>query len=185
MPRKFRVALRNRQSFGPSGSTGTAYLTTLGLLEFFGSIPGYTDRLYDLYKWCKVLSVEVKFAIINTTSSNPVQFVVGVMPFSSTGSMTIDRAAEISGSTVRLVSSQGGIDKTEIIKTYNTQTVVGSLVAEKYWVNKAQASSTSPIEPDEPIIFLMAQPLISVNWSSQVVVDMTYHVEFFDLNAPL
>lgn len=160
-------------------------MTTFGLLEFLSSIPGYTARLYDLYKWCKVLSVEVRFNIANTTSANPVQFVAGIMPNNSTLGMTIDRAAEIAGSTVRLVSALGGIDKTEIIKTYNTQAVVGTLVAEKYWINLAQASSSTPIETEEPIIFLMAQPLISVNWTSQVVADLTYHVEFFDLNAPL
>lgn len=159
-------------------------MTTFGLLEFLSSVPGYTARLYDMYKWCKILSVEARYNIANT-SSNPVQFVAAVIPNNSTVGLTIDRAAEIAGSTVRLVSPQGGLDKVEITKQYNTQTMVGSRTAEKYWINLAQASSGTPIETEEPVMFLMAQPLISVNWSSQVIVDITYHCEFFDLNAPL
>lgn len=159
-------------------------MTTFGLLEFLSSVPGYTNAMYDFYKWCKILSTEVRFNIANT-STNPVQFVAAVLPNNSTLGMTIDRAAEIAGSTVRLLSAQGGLDKVEITKSYNTQAMVGSKVAEKYWINKAQASSSTPLETEEPVMFLMAQPLISVNWTTQVVVDITYHVEFFDLNAPL
>jgi hypothetical protein len=168
---------------GPSGSTGLPSLTTFGLLEFLSSVPGYTARLYDMYKWCKILSTEVTYNIVNT-SSNPVQFVAAVIPHNGTLGLSIDRAAEIAGSTVRLLSAQGGLDKVSIHKKYNTQSMVGSKVAEKYWVNLAQASSGTPLEAEEPVMFLMAQPLISVNWSSQVVVDITYHCEFFDLNAP-
>lgn len=178
------MALRSRQSLGPSGSTGAPSLATFGLLEFLSSIPGYTNRLYDMYKWCKILSVEVTYNIANT-SSNPVQVVCAVIPNNSTVGLSIDRAAEIAGSTVKLLSPQGGLDKAVITKTYNTQTIVGSRVAEKYWVNLAQASSSTPLETEEPVMFLMAQPLISVNWSTQLVVDITYHCEFFDLNAPV
>jgi hypothetical protein len=159
-------------------------LTSFGLLEFLSSVPGYTNKLYDMYKWCKILSVEARYNIANT-STNPVQFVAAVIPNNSTLGLTIDRAAEVAGSTVRLLSAQGGLDKVEIVKQYNTQTMVGSKTAEKYWVNAAQAASSTPIETEEPIMFLMAQPLISVNWTTQVVVDITYHVEFFDLNAPI
>jgi hypothetical protein len=99
--------------------------------------------------------------------------------------MTTDRAAEIPKSTVKLLSSQGGLDKVVVTKIYNTQAMVGSAVAEKYWVNKAQSVSSTPLEAEEPVMFVMAQPLISVNWSTQLIVDITYHCEFFDLNAPL
>lgn len=183
LPRTFRVALRSRQSLGPSGSTGLPSLTTFGLLEFLSSVPGYTARLYDMYKWCKILSTEVTYNCVNT-SNTPVQFVVAVIPNNGTLGLSIDRAAEIAGSTVKLLSPQGGLDKVVIHKKYNTQKMVGSKVAEKYWINFAQASSSTPIEAEEPVMFLMAQPLISVNWTTQVIVDITYHCEFFDLNAP-
>jgi hypothetical protein len=137
-----------------------------------------------MYKWCKILSTEVTYNIANT-STNPIQFVAAVLPNNTTVGMTIDRAAEIAGSTVKLLSPQGGLDKCIIKKQYNTQHMVGSLVAEKYWINKAQSASSTPLEAEEPVMFLMAQPLISVNWSTQVIVDITYHVEFFDLNPPL
>jgi hypothetical protein len=159
-------------------------LITFGLLEFLSSVPGYTNTLYDLYKWCKILSVHVNYNIVNT-STNPVQVVFGVIPNNGTLGMTIDRAAEIPKSTVKLLSSQGGLDKVVVTKIYNTQAMVGSAVAEKYWVNKAQSVSSTPLEAEEPVMFVMAQPLISVNWSTQLIVDITYHCEFFDLNAPL
>lgn len=184
LPRTFRVALRSRQSLGPSGSTGLPSLATFGLLEFLSSVPGYTNKLYDMYKWCKILSAEVRYNVANT-STNPVQIVAGVIPNNSTVGLSLDRAAEIAGSTVKLLSTQGGMDKALIQKRYNTQAMVGSKVAEKYWINLAQASSSTPLETEEPVMFFMAQPLISVNWTTQLVVDITYHCEFFDLNAPV
>jgi hypothetical protein len=184
LPRNFRVALRSRQSLGPSGSTGVPSLATFGLLEFLSSVPGYTNDLYDIYKWCKILSTEVTYNIVSTTS-NPVQVVCAVLPNNTTLGMTIDRAAEIPGSVVKMLSPQGGLDKVEITRKYNTQTMVGSRVAEKYWINKVQAASSTPLEAEEPVMFLMAQPLISVNWSTQLIVDITYHCEFFDLNPPI
>jgi hypothetical protein len=159
-------------------------LATFGLLEFLSSVPGYTNDLYDIYKWCKILSTEVTYNIVSTTS-NPVQVVCAVLPNNTTLGMTIDRAAEIPGSVVKMLSPQGGLDKVEITRKYNTQTMVGSRVAEKYWINKVQAASSTPLEAEEPVMFLMAQPLISVNWSTQLIVDITYHCEFFDLNPPI
>jgi hypothetical protein len=105
---------------GPSGSTGLPSLTTFGLLEFLSSVPGYTARLYDMYKWCKILSTEVTYNIVNT-SSNPVQFVAAVIPHNGTLGLSIDRAAEIAGSTVRLLSAQGGLDKVSIQEVQHSE----------------------------------------------------------------
>jgi hypothetical protein len=177
-----KVALRSRQILGPSGSSGAFSATGFGLVEFLSSVPAYANQLYALYKWCKIHAVQVRATLVNTTSS-PIQFVLGVIPHNEQLGLTLDELAEVPGSTLRVLSAQGGLDRVVITNQYDVQKTVGNLIAEKYWVSQTQAASAVPLEQTEPIIMIGAQPMISVNWSSQVVLDFVYHVEFFDLNA--
>jgi hypothetical protein len=177
-----KVALKSRQILGPSGSAGAFSATGFGLVEFLSSVPAYANQLYALYKWCRILAVQVRATIVNTSSS-PIQFVLGIIPQNEQVGLTLDELAEVPGSTLRVLSAQGGLDRTVITNQFDVLKTVGALSGSKYWVSQTQAASAVPIEAQEPIIMIGAQPMISVNWSSQLLLDFVYHVEFFDLNA--
>jgi hypothetical protein len=185
VPREFSVALKYRTAHSLGGTTGALSVNSYGLMEFLGNIPAYAGTYYNLYKFCKVVGVDVSFKIVNTTST-PLQFSTGVVPSNEVAFLTIDEAAEIPNSQTKLVSSTGGMDKATFSRFYIPMEMYGNLVTDRFWINGTQASSTTPLETTEPVIYFIGAPVTSsVTWTAALIADITYHVQFFDLNGPV
>jgi hypothetical protein len=152
-----------------------------GLVEFLSRTPNYTNEMYKLYKYAKVMAVEIQFTVVNQ-SLGPL--LMAVAPFAHEDlSTTIDPqfVQERQRSVSRVVGSSNGVDKAVIRKTYYTFDEIGQpLYDQKFWIDKNQSNSTTPVDGNTPAIAISLSSLLTGNtWSATSNVRYTYHIEWF------
>ncbi len=181
----FTVSLKNQDYFGGATELTSELFQILGVVEFLGYRPLYALQLYEIYKYCRIMRVDVRAECINTGTVG-IQFAVGHIAYSDASGLTFDRFIEKPATTKKLVSPKGGMDRAVITKSLNSTMMLGSVLDSKYWINVTQSASTTPIDTNEPVLVLGIDNYqsSSVPYAAQVNFTLTYHLQFFDLRTP-
>jgi len=109
---------------------------------------------------------------------------MGQVPFVDVAALTFSRLAERVDSVRRIVSTTGGMDRVTLTRTYQSERCLGEPVLSKYWMSNAQSLSSSPIDVNEPVLAIAFQPIIGVTVNAAIMLDVTYHCQFFNLETP-
>jgi len=84
-------------------------------------------------------------------------------------------------STSTVLAAQGGIDKWSYRKFFVAKDANGNVLTDhSYWVNSAQAISSTPLHNDDYVILLMNSGL-SAAGGVVAVIRVHYHVEWFEM----
>lgn len=137
-------------------------------------------NFYDMYKYMRVLSFEVQLTCYNESGLAIVPF-LGVLPYTDIASTSVDRIIEQPNTVSQLLSAKGGLDKVELKRTFDCLKLVGSAPGDRYWIPQTQAVSTTPVDVREPALVWGAAVTSGGSWSAYTRGQITYHVEFFDL----
>jgi len=122
--------------------------------------------------------------LINKGSTEPIELVVGTMPFNwVTGSPTISELIGKVGTRRQIASMAGGMDRCTVNRSVASKTILGhEYMLADYDFNYAQASVSTPVDVEQPVWVFAATALNSVNaidYTLEVVV--TSDIEFFDM----
>jgi hypothetical protein len=183
MPKELSVSLAY-QSQNVYAGTASPVINYFGMLEYLNNNPLYSAQLFQIYRYCKVTSVEIVFDVINT-GATPLEVLVGTVPYVEVGALTATRLAEKTTTTRKLISPAGGLDKCRIAKFFSSESIIGEPFTSKFWMSYSQSLSTTPIDVNEPVI----ATIIAFAGSSGSVFAIPnyrirYHCQFFDLLTP-
>lgn len=178
------VSLCNTDYFGAAGGT-SELIQTLGLVEFLGYRPLYALEYYAIYKYARVISVDVEINAVNI-GTNPVEVAVCNAAYNDVSGLTMDRLKEKPNSVFKLMSPSGGMDRATFRKRFVASELLGVIPGSKYWVDVTQSASATPIDVREPVLVLALDNYQSSGtaFSAQVNWKMTYHIEWFDPKTP-
>lgn len=180
----FTVSLKNQDYFR-AGSATTELFQVLGIVEFLGYRPLYALEMYAIYKYCRVMRVDVIAQCLNL-GTYPIRFGVGHIAYNDASGLTFDRFIEKPATAHKLISAKGGIDKAVITKTFNSTSMLGSVLDSKYWVDVTQSASATPIDAKEPVLVIGMDGAegSADTWTGSVNFTLTYHLQWFDLKTP-
>jgi hypothetical protein len=183
MPKELSVCLQyaNQDEFGASASP---VIITNGMLEFLNHNPLYAAQLFQIYRYCKVTAFQVEMDIFNK-GINPLEVVVGYVPYVEIGTITAARLAEKTTSSKKMVSPAGGLDRLRINRSFNNEAILGEPFTSKYWMSYSQSLSTTPIDVLEPVLaIILAYAGGSTTVSAVANYRFKYHCQFFNLLTP-
>jgi len=179
---QIRLRARDYQTFTSSASPNFGLY---GLLEFLGHSGSYSDSLYGLYQNCRIDGSKITMKVVNM-GAEPLILAVAQIPFqffSSTPTLTelMDQPSCVKTT----ISGVGGMDKGSVTSVASTKQVLGSAVqGAQFYINQAQAASSTPIDGNEPI---WGWAISSFNGTTQisarVEVELEYDCHFFELNS--
>jgi len=184
LPTSYCVSLTNTDYFQASAATAELF-QILGMTEFLGYRPLYALELYSIYKYARIMRVDVEAQGVNI-GANPIRIAIGYAAYNDVSGLTFDRFIEKAGTKVITISPQGGMDRGTLRGTFNTSQHVGAISDSKYWVDVTQSASSTPIDAKEPVIVMAIDNYQSSGtaFSAQINFKLTYHVNWFDLKTP-
>lgn len=182
-PEQYKVSLVARD-YDSGSSIASPMWYRYGLLEPLGRLPQYLATLFTMYRKARIVYSSLSVKLVNTGSSEPIELVVGTMPFNwVSGSPTISELIGKVGTRRQIASAAGGLDRCSITRGIASKTVLGhEYMLADYDFSLAQASSFTPIDAEEPVWTFTATALNSaaqIDYRLEVVIN--YDIEFFDL----
>lgn len=184
LPTSYCVALTNTDYFQTSAASSELF-QILGMTEFLGYRPLYALEMYAIYKYARILKVDVEAQGVNI-GANPIRIAIGYASYADVSSLSFDRFIEKAGTKVITISPQGGMDRATLRTSFNTSNHLGAIQDSKYWVDVTQSASSTPIDSREPVVVMAIDNYQSSGtaFSAQINFRLTYHVNFFDLKTP-
>jgi len=137
-----------------------------------------------IYKMSRIVSLQVKCTVINTTAATPAEVVLVVLPYSDY-SRTLAEVKNFPKAAIRYLSGSGGIDKVTIQKrdALNTHLGVDSRALRDYQQSASEAASTLALLPDTPVLALYVGGA-STEPTLRVFIEVNYDIEFFEPEYP-
>lgn len=179
MPDTMTVNLRYRANL--SGSANPSF-TSYGLLEPLTQIPGYMTQLFDIYDRARITHSWFTFTGANN-QTNPVEVLVAIAPASFPISTSVNFAdlSEKKHSISRYVGGTSAVSTWNIKSSISTASLLGKEYAlADYDFDAGQASSTTPLDPDEPKWIIAVQsPAANTDYNGLVIVES--RVQFYGL----
>ena len=140
----------------------------------------YYNYLYGIYKYARVLGVELEVTLSNNTN-DACRYAFGRVPFADVSGITYSQFSEMPDTFSSILSAKGGMDSRRFTKYFVARSANGgALTDHTYWVNSAQAISAVPLHNDDYIILLMSDGT-TVNAGFNAVIKVHYHIEWFSM----
>jgi len=177
-------SLRIKLRWSDDQTTTTLSSWRFGLAQFWNQLPGYYAEYMKIYKMSRIISLQVKCTVINTTSNTPAEVVLAVMPYSDY-SKTLAQVKLLPRAAIRYLSGSGGIDKVTIQKkaALNQALSNNSRAVRDYQQSASEAASTLALLPDTPILALYVGGA-SAEPTLRVFIQVDYNIEFFEPEYP-
>jgi len=177
-PAKFRVL----QTYNSVETLSAAAVTRIvrGISEFLAKPPMYYNYMYGIYKYARVLAVEIESTVV-ATGTDPLRLALGRVPYSDTSGITYQQFAEMPETKSLVLSAKGGVDRITLQSTFVAKNAVGeNLTDHSYWIDSAQAISATPLHTTDYVALLLSDPLGAAS-GAYVNHTVRYHIEWFDL----
>jgi hypothetical protein len=165
-------------------NTTTSALGVVGLIQYLDNLPLYLDAFYQLFTWSRILKVDVHLECVNNDGS-PYDFVLAVIPFSGTSTVTYSQLRETQGAVIKSIGGTTGTSKIVIRKSYSPLSMMKFNMGRNYAMTLNDARSTTYLDTALPCL-VFAPSIITgaaVNGVS-ITATIRYHVEFFERALP-
>lgn len=172
---------RNRLTYWTIGSLTSGVLKhSMALSEFLNKLPMYSTQMYGIYKYARVLAVEVEIVVLNT-GTDDIKVSLGRVPLSDVSGITFTLFSEMADTRTTFVSAKGGVDKATVRKNFIARDALGNALSDRsYWVNSTQAVSGTPLHSDDYCALLFVDGASSGS-TAKIDIKTHYHLEWFDM----
>lgn len=156
-----------------------------GLFDFLGRIPEYALEAYTLFRYCRIVGLDVEVQVAGESDEANQNFAYEValarIPYDQIG-LTPQALRLVRGSHYKLVPTSGA-NRCVLRGHYGSIDELGNPVLDRqFWQSITEAQSTTPSDTDRPVIALAVG---SVNGNRGIVslnISLTYHMQFFELS---
>lgn len=184
LPSAMRVRLNAR-----TYDTGTAVASPLylqyGIVEFLGNSGNFSDSLYGLYKQAIIHNARITLRCVNM-GTEPIILACAILPSSWTASTpTLSELLDRPGCVRKTVGPTSGMSNASISASTSAKAVLGKdFLLARFAQNIAQASSSTPIDPDEPVWTVAVSAFNALTAISyRLEVELEYGTEFYSLDS--
>jgi len=152
-----------------------------GLVEFLGKTPIYTSFLYDMYQYCRIRRVDMKFKFTNT-GTTPVTCAIGAYPFNqiNTSSTTPEQFEVAPRAIWKLAGISTGDSTITLDRSFDVEQTTGVPFFDKaHWIDFTRALLTTPADPHELALYVSLANSGVTSWQGYWDLQLTYHMQWF------
>ncbi len=180
LPPNFKCRLRYQIAESLSATT-SAY--RFGLTQFWNQLPAYSTQLFSIWRLSRIVNTHVRVTLVNGIANNvPISAMAAVVP-ASEYPLTWSSLGTLTTSKRTVASATGGMDKANLQVSYSTNSLLGvsALTERGYQQSYSEATSTTALISDTPVVQLLLSSYSGGNTTAYAVLVVEYDIEFFEL----
>lgn len=166
-------------------NTGYTYTERVGLFDFIGKQPMYSQTMFSIYRYCRIAAVAVSLEVApeytGTGRQNSIEAVLAPIPNAQAlASPAMVDLRSVRGAKYKLSPSYGN-NKIKLRGTWNSFDQLGNpTYTRDTWQTVTQAASTS-IDIDHPVVYVRVSSVGLDTQPASIKLTVTYHMQWFDL----
>lgn len=164
------------------------YRRSVGLFDYLNHIPQYVLDAYELYRYSRICSVDVKLIVVGEMTSASTNYAIEAgmarLPYDEAISTTPQELRTVRAGRYAL-AAQAGSNRLQLHGSYGSFDELGNPVYDRtYWQTLSEAISVTPIDVNRPVIAVAVASTLSNPVTASLNLSVTYHMQFFDLEVP-
>jgi len=157
------------------------------MTEFSTSLPRYATELYQIYRHARIMALDVKMDVVNTSGAEPLLSVIGVLPLVNCNAITNPQTImSVPGAIFKQIGLSTGLSKATLRKRCVTEKELGEMTigSQTYLQTYSEALSTA-VWTELPAVYLgTIAARNGATWTGIIDYSITYHLRFSEYNIP-
>lgn len=183
-PRQFQFSSRWTQT-ALVDLGATSYTRRVGLFDFLNQIPEYAVEMFGLYRYCRIVGVDVHLEVIgqdsDTNDSSSIEAAMARLPFDQSTSRSPQELRVIRGAKYGMLGTAGQ-NRLNLRHHFGSIDELGNPVySREYWQNVTEASNTTPPDPSRPVVDITVGSTVGQRAEASISLTVTYHMQWFEL----
>lgn len=164
----------------------TIYSRRVGLFDFLGQIPEYALEMFGLYRYCRIVGVDVHLLVAgedpdNNGQNTAYEAAMAKIPYDQSLSPSPQELRLVRGSNYGLASITGS-NRVNLRHHYGSFDELGNPVySREFWQNATEAANTTPADPSRPVVAVAVGSTVGQRGVVSVNLTVTYHMQWFEL----
>lgn len=186
MPKEFEVALKYFYHDERTDRT-TQSARIQPLLEFNTQLPRYAAELYQIYRHARIMAIDIRMEVVNTSSTEAMIAAIGVLPLVNANAITSPQTiASVPGSVFKQIGLATGMSRQVLSKRYVSERELGELTSgSNAYLQTYSEALSSAIWTELPAIYSgVIAAKNGATWSGIVDYVLTFHLRFSEFNIP-
>jgi len=157
------------------------------MVEFGTSLPRYAAELYQIYRHARIMAIDVKMEVVNTSSTEPLLCAIGVLPLVNASAITNPQTIiSVPGSVYKQVGLSTGLSKAILSKRCITEKELGELtIGSQTYLQTYSEALSAAIWTELPCVYLgTIAARNGATWTGIIDYTLTYHLRFSEYNIP-
>lgn len=175
----------NARTYDSGTSVAGPVYSLYGIVEFLGNSGNFSDNLYGLYKYAVLHNAKITLRCVNM-GTEPIILACAILPASWIASTpTLSELLDRPGCVRKTVGPASGASNATVSLATTAKAVLGKdYLLSRYAQNIAQASSSTPTDPDEPVFTVAVSAFnASTAISYRLEIELEYGCEFYALDS--
>jgi len=187
MPREFEIALTYYYHDERTGGQTTQASRVHPLCEFGTSLPRYASELYQIYRHARIMALDVKMDVVNTSSSEPLLSAIGVLPLVNCNAITNPQTImSVPGTVFKQIGLSTGLSKCTLRKRCITEKELGELtIGSQTYLQTYSEALSAAVWTELPAVYIgTIAAKNGATWTGIIDYSITYHLRFSEYNIP-
>lgn len=187
LPQEMEVALSYYYHDERTGGQTTQANRRFPLCEFDTQLPRYAPELYQIYRHARIMAIDLKMEVVNTSSTEPLIAAVGVLPLANVASITTPLTIiSVPGAVYKQIGLSTGMSRVTINKRFVTEKWLGELtIGSNTYLQTYSEALSSAIWTELPSIYAgVIGAKTGATWTGIIDYRLVYHLRFSEYNIP-
>lgn len=187
MPQEFEVALSYYYHDERTGGQTTQAARIYPLLEFNTQLPRYAAELYQIYRHARIMAIDVKMEVVNTSSTEPLIAAIGVLPLVNANAITNPQTiVSVPGSILKQIGLSTGLSKVTLNKRFISEKWLGELsIGSNTYLQTYSEALSAAIWTELPAVYAgVIAARNGATWTGIIDYRLIFHLRWSEYNIP-
>jgi len=187
LPKEFEIALKYYYHDERTGGQTTQASRRNPLCEFDTQLPRYAAEFYQIYRHARIMAIDVRMNVVNTSSSEPLVAAIAALPLAVVNGITTPMTvASVPGHVFKQIGLSTGMSRAVLSRRFTTERELGELtMGSNTYLQTYSEALSSAIWTELPCIYSgVIAARTGATWTGIIDYELTYHLRFSELNIP-
>lgn len=188
LPHEFQCALVYKKHDERTGGQTTPANWVQAMCEYDTHLPRFAPELYQIYRQSRIMAIDVRMSVVNTTATEPLLCAIGVLPFvdASVSTLSPQVFADWPRATVFQVGVLNGLSMKSVTRRYVTEKEFGEMtLSGSDYLQTYSEAITGGVKGELPAIYAgVIASRVGATYTAIIQYEFTFHIRFSELNYP-
>lgn len=187
LPKEFEISLKGYYHDERTGGQTTQASRRTPLCEFDTQLPRYAAEFYQIYRHARIMAIDVKMNVVNTSSTEPLIAAMVALPLAVVNGITTPQTvASVPGHVLKQVGLSTGMSRAVLHHRFVSERELGELtIGSNTYLQTYSEALSSAVWTELPCIYAgVIAARTGATWTGIIDYEYTYHLRFSELNIP-